>query len=175
MAPERMQVAHTFCPEERTMGAMSRRQIEATVWDLASELAQEQGLELVDVEYVKEYKDYHLRIFIDKPAGVGLDDCQQFSEAFSERLDEVDPIPGPYLLEVSSPGLDRPLKKLSDYDRFSGETVRIRTYGPIDGRRNWQGILVGRSGEHIELDVEGVRVVLPFEKIARARLVPKFS
>lgn len=152
---------------------MSRQQIEAVVSDVAESIAEVQQLEIVDVEYVKEQGDYFLRVFIDKEGGVGLDDCQRMSEMLSDRLDEIDPIPGAYSLEVSSPGLARPLKKRSDYERFVGQLVHIKTYAPIDGRKNWQGTLLGHSSEHVELDVDGIRVTLPFQAIARARLVPQ--
>lgn len=152
----------------------SRQQIEAIVTEMAASIAAEQQLELVDVEYVKERGEYFLRVYIDKEGGVGLDDCQGMSEVLSDRLDEVDPIPGSYSLEVSSPGLARPLKKPSDYQRFAGSKVQVRTYGPIDGRKNWQGTLLGLTEGAVELDVDGVHVRLPLEMVARAQLVPEF-
>ncbi len=153
---------------------MSRQQIEAVVREVAESIADTRQLELVDVEYVKEPSGYFLRVFIDKEGGVGLDDCQGMSERLSERLDEIDPIPGSYSLEVSSPGLDRPLKRRSDYERYVGELVHIKTYAPVDGRKNWQGKLLGHTSDHVELEVDGNRVTLPFQSIARARLVPQF-
>ena len=153
---------------------VSRQQIETVVSQIAGEIAQTQGVEIVDVEYVKTGAGYYLRVFIDKPDGVGLDDCQRLSEVLSDRLDEVDPIPGPYSLEVSSPGLDRPLKKPADFDRFAGKRVQIKTYAPIDGRKNWQGTLLGRVDDGIEVEVDGARVALPIDAIAKARLVPEF-
>src|SRR5690606_40192933 len=91
-------------------------------------------LELVDVEYVKEPSGWVLRVFIDKPGGVDLEDCRQVSEALDLKLDEEDPIPGSYCLEVSSPGLERPVKKPSDYQRFAGRKAQIRTYSALHAR-----------------------------------------
>lgn len=153
----------------------SRQRIEALTEELATSIAEQKGLELVEVEYVKEHGDYVLRVTIDKPGGVGIDDCQSLSEALSERLDEIDPIPGAYSLEVSSPGLDRPLKKLADFDRFAGRRVQVKTFAPLDGRKNWKGISLGTNGDKAELDVDGKRVALPFDMIAKAHLVPEFE
>ena len=153
---------------------MNRRQIEEVVTGMAAAIAEAQGVEIVDVEFVREHGRDILRVSIDKPGGVGLDDCQRLSEVLSDRLDEVDPIPGPYALEVSSPGVERPLRKRSDYQRFAGRKVQIRTFAPIDGRRNWQGTLVGCAGDEVELVVDDVHVRLPFQMIARARLVADF-
>lgn len=151
--------------------ARSRKEIEALVAEMAHEIAEDQGVEVVDVEYVKERGEYFLRVFIDKPSGVGLQDCQAFSEVLSDRLDEVDPIPGSYSLEISSPGLERPLKKRGDYQRFAGRKIRLRTFAPIDGRKNWQGTLLGLEEEQVLLEVDGETVKLPLESVARARLL----
>lgn len=153
---------------------MSRRQIEAIATQLAEAIAAEQGVELVDVEYVKEYGRYVLRVTIDKPGGVDLNDCQRLSEVLSDRLDEVDPIPGPYSLEVSSPGVERPLKKRSDYERFAGRQAQLKTFAPIDGRKNWKGVIVAATEEAVVLEVDGTQVSLPFSMIARAQLIPEF-
>jgi len=153
---------------------MTRQKIEALTSELATEIAAASGLELVDVEYVKEPSGYYLRVFIDKETGVTLDDCQLVSEALSDRLDEIDPIPGSYSLEVSSPGLDRPLKKRSDYERFCGRTVKLRTFAPIDGRKNWKGALLGLDGDDVRVEVDGEEYVVPLKMIARANLVPEY-
>lgn len=152
----------------------SRQEIEALVSEMASKITDDMGLELVDTEYVKEPSGYYLRIYIDKEGGVNLDDCSRVSEALSDRLDEVDPIPGSYSLEVSSPGLDRPLKKRSDYVRFSGQTVKLKSYAPIDGRKNWKGTLIGLEDDDVRVEVDGQEFVVPLKMIARANLVPDF-
>lgn len=138
-------------------------------------IIEELGLELVDVFYGNENGRWILRLFIDGPDGVDLDDCQRVSEAVDLPLDEADPIPGSYYLEVSSPGLDRPLVKPAHFERFAGYKVRIRTKEPIDGRRNWQGVLEGYEADHVLLTLDdGNKVSLPFAAIGRARLVPEF-
>jgi len=152
----------------------SKRRIVEVSTRLAEEVGQRQGVEVVDVEYVKERGEYYLRVFIDKPGGVGLDDCEAFSEAIGELLDEVDPIPGSYSLEISSPGIERPLKKERDFQRFAGRLVAIRTYAPLDGRKNWKGVLHGLREGHVVIEVEGQAVTIPFASIAKAHLVAEW-
>lgn len=155
---------------------MAQNQIAQTVQQLVEPIIENLGLELVDVFYGNEQGRWILRLTIDGPNGIGLEECQKVSEAVDGPLDEADPIPGSYHLEVSSPGLDRPLVKPADFVRFAGQRVRIRTHVAIDGRRNWQGRLDGLSGEDVLLTVDGdEQVKLPLETIARARLVPDFS
>ena len=151
---------------------MSRQEIEALATELAAEIAGAFGLELVDAEYVKERGGYVLRVLIDKEGGVTLKDCERVSEVLSARLDEIDPIPSSYMLEVSSPGLDRPLKKRSDFERFAGRQVKLRTYAPIDGRKNWKGALLGLDGDDVKVEVDGEEYAVPLKMIARANLVP---
>src|SRR5262249_19482717 len=116
-----------------------------------------------------------LKLTIDREGGVNLDDCADFSRRVGAYLEAEDPIPGPYSLEVSSPGLDRRLVRLSDYERFQGQTARVTLGAPIDGPRNFKGRLAGVAGEEILLEIEGGRTVrLPFESVEMARLVPTF-
>ena len=159
---------------EREDVGMSRQEIEALASDLAAEIAGAFGLELVDAEYVKERGEYFLRVYIDKPGGVTLDDCEAFSVVLGERLDEVDPIPNSYSLEISSPGIERPLKKEADFERFAGRRVAVRTYAPLDGRKNWKGVLHGLSDGHVVLEVDGQRVTIPLTSIAKAHLVAEW-
>src|SRR5690554_3425170 len=107
---------------------MSKRNIEELVGKWVEEIVESSEIELVDVEYVKEQSGWILRVFLDKPGGIDLDDCSRVSEELDEKLDQEDPIPGAYSLEVSSPGLERPLKKASDYQRFAGKLANINTY-----------------------------------------------
>lgn len=144
------------------------------VTEMAEELAESLRLELVDVEFRREPIGRVLRVFIDKPGGVTLDDCQAMSRALSKRLDEVDPIEDSYSLEVSSPGIERPLTKPRDYVRFAGHTVQVRTYGPIDGRRNFKGELLGLEDETVLLRLEDGDVRIPVDQVAKARLVAEF-
>ena len=120
--------------------------VEKTVWQMAETLLDGSGVELVDVEYVKE-KDWYLRVFIDKPEGIGIEDCQALSEKLEEKLDAEDVMPEPYILEVSSPGLDRVLKKPRDFERERGKEVDVSLYEPMDGEK----LLVGKLRLHIEI------------------------
>ncbi|HHU91695.1 MAG TPA: ribosome maturation factor RimP [Halanaerobiaceae bacterium] len=149
----------------------------ATVTKLAEPIVEEEGLELVDVEYVKEGADYYLRVFIDrKDTGVGLEECEIVSNRLSEKLDEVDPIPGSYILEVSSPGIERPLKKLEDFDRFQGRLAYVKTFVAIDGLKEFTGIIQGREDEKIQLLLKDSDTIIeiPYSGIAKARLAVEF-
>lgn len=134
----------------------------------------ESDIELVDVEYVKEPHGWVLRVYLDKPGGIDVEDCRAVSEVLSDILDKEDPIPGAYSLEVSSPGLERPLKKESDFERFAGRLANIRTYSAIDGRKNFQGKLMGLTEGQVQIEVDGVRVAIPFDMISKARLAVEF-
>ena len=140
--------------------------VEKTVWQIAEELLAGSGTELVDVEYVKE-KDWYLRVFIDKPEGIGIEDCQALSEKLEARLDEQDVVPEAYMLEVSSPGLDRVLKKPRDFAREQGKAVEVSLYEPMNGEKQIVGTLESFDGEALIL--EG-RAPIPKEKIAQVRL-----
>ncbi|MBP5200273.1 MAG: ribosome maturation factor RimP [Schwartzia sp.] len=140
--------------------------IEKSVWEMAESLLAGSGVELVDVEYVKE-KDRYLRVFIDKPEGIGIEDCQSLSEKLEKRLDERDVIPEQYILEVSSPGLDRVLKKTRDFERERGKQVDVSLYEPMDGEKLIVGTLEGFDGAALAL--EG-RAPIPKDKIAQVRL-----
>lgn len=131
------------------------------------------GFELVDVELAGSGHRNTLRVYIDGPRGVTIDDCAQVSRQLSAILDVEDPIPGCYALEVSSPGLDRPLVTPEDFRRFRGEEVKLRTTDAVDGRRNFKGRLVETSEGGISIDVDGQRFELAFDRIERARLVPR--
>lgn len=156
---------------ERIVGA--RRPVDV-VAEMAEELAASLRLEVVDVEFRREPAGRILRVFIDKPGGVTLDDCQALSRLLSKRLDEVDPIADSYNLEVSSPGIERPLTKPRDFVRFAGHQVHVRTYGPVDGRRNFKGELLGLEGEHVVVRLDDGDAKIPMEQVARARLVVEF-
>ncbi len=130
------------------------------------------GYELTDLEVKVGGRDGVLRLFIDKPGGVGLDDCETVSRQVSVRLDVEDPLPGHYVLEVSSPGLDRRLTKYEHFQRFTGQTVRVKLRFPLDGRRNYRGSLKSATADNIEVEVDGETFRLPLTTIESARLVP---
>lgn len=131
------------------------------------------GLELVDLELKREAGGKILRVFIDSPAGVDLDTCADASEALSARLDVEDPIEGPYTLEVSSPGLERPLTKKEHFARYIGERARIRTSEPLEGRREFVGVITEADDAGVEIEVEGKRYRIRYDLIARANLKPE--
>ena len=130
------------------------------------------GYELADLEVRLGGKGGLVRVFIDKPEGIDLDDCEKVSRAVSALLDVEDPVPGNYNLEVSSPGLDRKLTKVEHFQRFEGETVKVQMRFPIEGRRRFRGTLVSSDDENIVVDVDGESHSLPLKTIDTARLVP---
>jgi ribosome maturation factor RimP len=130
------------------------------------------GYELADLEVRLGGKGGLVRVFIDKPEGIDLDDCETVSRAVSALLDVEDPVPGNYNLEVSSPGLDRKLTKVEHFQRFEGETVKVQMRFPIEGRRRFRGTLVSSDDENIVVDVDGESHSLPLKTIDTARLVP---
>lgn len=137
------------------------------------------GFELVDVELAGGAGHQTLRVYIDGPEGVDIDDCADVSRQLSAILDVEDPIAGEYSLEVSSPGLDRPLVTPAHYRRFVGETVKLTLAQPLDGRRKFKGRLVEATDDHVVIEAEGVggrleRFTLAYADIERTRLAPKF-
>ena len=145
--------------------------VPAKVWDIAEPLCLAEGLELVHVEYAPEAGGRTLRLYIDKPGGVSLDDCVNVSRQLNDLLDIELDMEQSYRLEVSSPGLERPLGKVRDFEKYKGRRVRIKTRQPIEGRKTFTGILAGFSGENVELTINSERFLIPYQGIARARLV----
>jgi ribosome maturation factor RimP len=136
------------------------------------------GFELVDVEVKRQRGGHLVRLFVDKPGGIGLDDLQSVSEEVSAILDAEDPIDSSYTLEVSSPGLDRPLKTEADYRRFVGKLARISSYEPIEGRRHWTGRLASVEDGVLSVRLEkegGALARIPLEKISHGRLEVEFK
>lgn len=132
------------------------------------------GYELVDVELAGGGPNATLRVYIDSEAGIDLKDCETVSRQLSALLDVEDPIAGQYTLEVSSPGLDRPLVKRLDFERFAGELVKLKVLEPVLGRRNFTGQLLGLEGEQVLLEMDKERYAIPLDNIERARLVPQW-
>ena len=141
------------------------------VRSLAQPILTDRGLELVDVEFLRESQGWILRLYLDRPGGVTLEDCQRVSEELGDHLDVEDVIDQPYSLEVSSPGLDRPLTRESDFVAFAGKAARITTHEAIEGQRNFRGRLAGLDEGAVLLDLpDGRRVRIPRGLIAKARL-----
>ena len=129
--------------------------IEKKCEDLAAPIVEEFGFELVDVEYVKEGGEYYLRLYIDKPGGITIDDCEAVSRRYSDVLDEANPINDAYVMEVSSPGLTRPIKKPRDFERNLGKMIEVHTYKPVDGSKLFEGTLLSYNNEKIVIDIDG--------------------
>lgn len=134
---------------------MSRReQYEKKAEELLMPVITEKNLELVDIEYVKEGSNWYLRAYIDKEGGVNINDCEAVSRAFSDILDKEDPIEDAYILEVSSPGLGRPLKKDKDFTRNIDKKIEFKSYKAIDGQKEFEGILKSFDAETFTIDDE---------------------
>lgn len=153
---------------------MSRGKVESLVSSMAEQIVADAGMELVDVEFVKEGSHWYLRVYIDKPGGIDLDDCEAVSTKLGSLLDEKDPIAQEYILEVSSPGLDRPLKKPADFERYKGKKVRISTYAPLNGTKEFVGELLGLAEDDLLIGIDGERVAIPRDKAASVRLEFEF-
>lgn len=155
--------------EEPTVGGMQTR-LENLLGPVITSL----GCELWGLDYRAQGKKSLLRIYIDKPNGVVLEDCERVSRQVASVLDVEDPISGEYTLEVSSPGMDRVLYQLEQYAAFVGETLAVKLRRPFEGRRNYTGVLTGIESEEIILRVDNEEFLLPYELIDKANLVPRF-
>jgi len=129
----------------------------------------ENGFELVDIEFVKEGGNRFLRVIVDKPEGIDIDDCSKISEYVSEKLDEQDPITEAYFLEVTSPGAERPLKKPQDFHKAINKNIFITTFEPIDGKKELEGILTSFDEENLEIKAGKSMFTVPYSKVATAR------
>ncbi len=134
----------------------------------------ELGLELSEVQYRREQTGWVLRLIIDSPAGINLDDCASVSREVSQLLDIEDFIEQAYSLEVSSPGLNRPLRNMAEFERFIGRKAKVKTTEPIDGQHVFIGNIKRTEGESIVLDVEAGEVIVPFSQVSKARLEVEF-
>ncbi len=133
-------------------------------------IVEQYGVEIYDVEYVKEGRDYYLRVYIDKPEGVNIQDCENVSRALSDALDTEDFIPDAYILEVSSPGLGRVLKKDRHLEKSLGETVELKAYKPIEGHKEFSGILKAFDAGTVTVETDGVSRTFERADIATVRL-----
>jgi len=146
------------------------------VRQLIDPILQSRGVELVDLEYQRESHGWVLRAYIGREEGVSvtLEDCSEVSGELGAALEVQDLIPNPYTLEVSSPGLTRPLRKPEDYNKYRNRLVKIRTFEAIEGRKNFKGILQGLEGEKVYLQMEGKILGIPLQGIAKANLEIEF-
>jgi ribosome maturation factor RimP len=157
---------------------VSMSKITELVERLVQPILDDMKLDLVDVEYVKEGKNWFLRVYIDKEEGVDIEECGTVSERLSEKLDELDPISHNYFLEVSSPGAERPLKKKSDFEKAVGKHVHVKTFEPIDGEKEFEGKMISFRDDELVLEIRvktrKKEVIIPFQKVAKARLAVSF-
>ncbi len=148
---------------------------EAKCTELLMPIVEKNQLELVDVEYVKEAGNYYLRAYLDKPGGITIDDCELVSRALSDLLDKEDFIEDSYILEVSSPGLDRPLKKDKDFERSIGEAVELKLFKAVDGCKEFEGELLAFDKETVTIGIEDEEKVFERKNLALIRLAFDFD
>jgi len=152
-----------------------KKNIATEIEQMVLPITEANDLELVDVEYVKEGGEFFLRVYIDKEGGVSLNECELVTRALNPILDEKDPIKDNYYLEVSSPGLDRPLKKDKDFVKYQGRDVEIKLYKPINGSKLYEGELVGLTEEkNIKIIIDNKEVEFNKKDVALIRLAIKF-
>lgn len=147
----------------------------ARLTHLLQPLVEDLGYEFVGLEHSSNPKSPSLVIYIDRPDGIAVEDCARVSREVAALLDVEDPIPGHYDLEVSSPGLDRPLFTLEQFERFSGDVAQVSLFAPLDGRRKFKGEILGIQDGKVRLDQDGTEVELDMGNIAKARLVPDYD
>ena len=142
---------------------------------LLQPLVEDLGYEFVGIEHSSNPKNPVLVIYIDKPDGIAVEDCAKVSREIAALLDVENPIPGQYQLEVSSPGLDRPLFTQDQFQQFSGEVAQISLFAPSEGRRKFKGKILGAVDGQVKMEQDGVEVILDLGNIAKARLVPDYA
>ncbi|MEG2337741.1 MAG: ribosome maturation factor RimP [Clostridium sp.] len=149
---------------------MSKKSLELTIEEFTAPLVESLGYELVDIEYIKEDGEWYLRFYIDSENGIQIEDCAAVSRAVGDRLDEVDPIKESYYLEVSSPGLDRPLKKESDFIKYNGKKIKIKFYKPFMDKKFVEGILNGYTDNNIIITIDNNNIEIDKSLVASVRL-----
>ena len=146
------------------------KKITDVVWELAEPVVQEHGCQLWDVEYVREAGQWYLRLYLDKDGGVDILDCENVSRRVSDLLDEADPIEGSYIFEVSSAGAERQLKRPSDFEKFLGSPMLLKTYQNRDGRKEFPGVLKEYDGGEVVLEMGKQELRFEKNEVAMVRL-----
>ncbi|CAH1203294.1 Ribosome maturation factor RimP [Paenibacillus allorhizoplanae] len=152
----------------------TQEQIKSIIEDMLKDFVEQNGFEIVDIEYVKEGSNWFLRVYADKEGGIDIDDCGRISEYLSVQLDEKDPITDAYFLEVSSPGAERPLKKTQDFYKAVNSHVFVTSYEPIDGSKEFEGLLQSYDEEVLVIEIGKKKISIPVAKVASARLAIVF-
>ena len=148
--------------------------ITETITALAAPVAEKLGLEIWDVEFVKEGGEHYLRVYIDREGGVSIDDCESFSRAFDKILDDADPIDTSYIFEVSSAGLERRLYRPSDFEKYMGASVTLKTFSPKNGKKEFFGNLVAYDNGNVTLSLDDEEISFEKKEIASVRLRVEF-
>jgi len=150
---------------------MSKKSIEVSVQKIVNDIIKSSEIELVDIEYVKEGPFKYLKVYIDKPAGITVDDCADVSRVLNKKLDEINLIEEQYFLEVSSPGLERPFKTDADYNKNIGERVDVKFYKPIDGKKSIEGILIEKHENNIIIQMGEDNITIELKDISKINKV----
>ena len=148
----------------------NEQEVVKQVWSLAEPLCESEGLELIQVEYQRESAGRIMRLYVDKPGGIVLDDCVGISRQMGDILDVNLADVGPYNLEVTSPGAERPLAKKQDFAKFEGSRVKIKTYQSLNGRKNFNGVLMGISADEVSLKIDDGIITIAYADISKAHL-----
>jgi len=155
---------------------LTKKRVVDIVEEIVVPFLKTKNFELFDIEFVKEGEHRYLRLYIDKENGITLDDCQEVSEFLSDKLDELDPIKESYFLEVSSPGIERPLKRSKDFEKHVGDLIEARLYHPIDGQKVIEGKLLGLKNNKILIERETKGTIeIPKDKVSLVKLLVNFD
>jgi len=146
---------------------MNKKSIEETVQTMVKDIIKETDLELIDIEYVKEGPFMYLKVYLDKPEGITVDDTADVSRALNKKLDEKDFIKEQYFLEVSSPGIERPFKTEADYQKNIGEMVEAKFFKPVDGKKSVSGILLKKNNDSVEIESNEGNVTIEIKYISK--------
>jgi ribosome maturation factor RimP len=150
------------------------RRDQTHLWELFEPVVSGMGYELIEIEHFPNPKHGVLRLYIDKEDGVNVEDCSSVSRQISALIDVEDPVSGQFNLEISSPGLDRPLRRVKDFQRFTGSLVKIKTVVPMDGQRNFKGRLLKADEEVLVIETDTEEISMPMSAVDKARVVPEF-
>lgn len=153
---------------------MNKKELRKEIYPLAEEVAEELGYEIVDIEFQNGSKHDLLSIFIYKKEGIDLDDCTEMSRNLEKKLDDLDILKNPYYLEISSPGLDRPLKTKDDYRRNVGKEVDLKLYAPIGGKKEFSFVLDKYDDEFVYCNIDGEELKIPIKSISSMKQTIKF-
>lgn len=150
---------------------MNKKSIEESVQKMVEEVIKDTDIELIDIEYVKEGPFKYLKVYVDKPEGITVDDTADISRALNKKLDEKDLIKEQYFLEVSSPGIERPFKTEADYQKNIGQKVEAKFFKPIDGKKSINGILLEKNEDNIVIETSGETVTINIKDISKINKV----